>query len=172
MRLKTILVVGALATVLGGCDSFDPLDKFQDWDIMGGGKKPLQGERRAVFPEGVPGVPQGVPPDLVKGYVAPTEPPPQVVEEKKAKPKPKVASRPKPKAPAKTAQPQRGAPTQATAPAAAWPEPPPPQNNSGWPTQQPPQNSAAWPAPPPQQQQQIPGSQPTWPSAAPPPATR
>ena len=53
-----------------GCDSFDPLDKFQDWDIMGS-KKPLPGERRAVFPEGVPGVPQGVPPDMVKGYQPP-----------------------------------------------------------------------------------------------------
>ena len=33
-----------------GCDSFDPLDKFQDWDIMGSNKKPLQGERQPVFP--------------------------------------------------------------------------------------------------------------------------
>jgi outer membrane biosynthesis protein TonB len=160
MRRSTIFVVAVLGLALGGCDSFDPLDKFQDWDIMGSNKKPLQGERQPVFPQGVPGVQQGVPPDLVKGYQAPAEPPPQVVEEKKAKPKPKVAARPKPKAPPKQAQPQQQqqqqqAPAQATAPqpTAPWPEPPPPQ-----------QNSAAWPA--------IPGSQPTWPSQAPPPATR
>jgi outer membrane biosynthesis protein TonB len=160
MRLRTILVVGALAAVLGGCDSFDPMDKFQDLDIMGGGKKKLLGDRRPVFDSGVPGVQQGVPPELVKGYVAPTEPPPQVVvEEKKAKPRPKVAARPKPKRePAQAVQPQQNAPVRASAPpAAAWPEPPPPQNN------------AAWPAPP---SQQIPGSQPTWPTTAPPPATR
>jgi outer membrane biosynthesis protein TonB len=160
MRRSTIFVVAVLGLALGACDSFDPLDKFQDWDIMGSNKKPLQGERQPVFPQGVPGVQQGVPPDLVKGYQAPAEPPPQVVEEKKAKPKPKVAARPKPKAPPKQAQPQQQqqqqqAPAQATAPqpTAPWPEPPPPQ-----------QNSAAWPA--------IPGSQPTWPSQAPPPATR
>jgi outer membrane biosynthesis protein TonB len=146
-----------LALALGGCDSFDPLDKFQDWDIMGSNKKPLPGERRQVFPEGVPGVAKGVPPELVKGYVAPAEPPPQVVEEKKVKPRPKVAARPKPKktqpAAAQPQQQQQTAPAQATAPNAPWPEPPPPQ-----------QNSAAWPA--------IPGSQPTWPTQAPPPATR
>ncbi|MEA2929859.1 MAG: hypothetical protein QOG38_2287 [Hyphomicrobiales bacterium] len=158
MRHKTILFAAAvLALALGGCDSFDPLDKFQDWDIMGSNKKPLPGDRRAVFPEGVPGVAKGVPPELVKGYEAPAEPPPPVVTEKKAKPK--VARKPKQPAQAKQQQKQQQqqtAPAQATAPPqpagvnAPWPEPPPP-----------PQNSAAWPA--------IPGSQPTWPSQAPPP---
>ena len=33
-------------------------------------KKPLPGERKAVFPEGVPGVPQGVPPEMVQGLSA------------------------------------------------------------------------------------------------------
>ncbi len=161
MRRETILTAAAfaLALALGGCDSFDPLDKFQDWDIMGAGKKPLQGDRRAVFPEGTPGVPQGVPPELVKGYTPPAEPPPQVAEKKEVKPKPKkIAARPKPKAPAPQAaqpQPQQAAPVQDASPppAAAWPASPPPQ-----------QNTAAWPT--------IPGSQPTWPSQAPPPQTR
>jgi hypothetical protein len=169
--LTAAVLVAGLA--LAGCDSFDPLDKFQDWDIMGAGKKPLQGERHAVFPEGVPGVPQGVPPDLVKGYVAPAEPAPApVVEEKKAKPRPKVAARPKPKAhPKAVQQPQQAAPTQANAPpASAWPTPPQQQNNTAsWPAPpQQQQQNAAWPAP----QQQIPGSQPTWPTTAPAPATR
>jgi hypothetical protein len=158
MRRRIVFTAAALVLglALGGCDSFDPLDKFQDWDIMGANKKPLQGDRRAVFPEGVPGVPQGVPPDLVKGYQAPAEAPPPVVAEK-PKPKPKkVAARPKPKRPAEAARPQQTAPAQAvtTQPAGAWPAP----------QQQQQPNAAAWPT--------IPGSQPTWPSQAPPPATR
>ena len=69
--------------------NFDPLDKLSELDIMGSSKTPLQGERRAVFPQGVPGVPQGVPPDMVKGYQPPAEAPPPVVEAKPARPKPK-----------------------------------------------------------------------------------
>ena len=170
MRRKIVFTAAALvlALTLGGCDSFDPLDKFQDWDIMGANKKPLQGERRQVFPEGVPGVPQGVPRELVKGYQAPAEPPPQVVVEK-PKPKPrKVAARPKRKrAPPEAAQPQQAAPAQAvtTQPAGAWPAPPQQQQQQQQQQQPQPQpNAAAWPT--------IPGSQPTWPSQAPPPATR
>ena len=48
--------------------SIRPICQFGD---IFDNKKPLPGERRAVFPEGVPGVPQGVPPELVKGYQAP-----------------------------------------------------------------------------------------------------
>ena len=33
-------------------------------------KKPLPGERKELFPGGVPGVSKGVPPDLVKGNQA------------------------------------------------------------------------------------------------------
>ena len=79
-----ILTAAALAGVLllGGCTTFDPIDMFQDWDLLGVGKKPLPGERRAVFPEGVPGVPQGVPREMVKGYQPPPEAPPPVIEAK------------------------------------------------------------------------------------------
>ncbi len=94
---------------LSGCDSFDPLDKFQDWDIMSS-KKPLPGERRPVFPEGVPGVPQGVPPDMVKGYQPPAEAPPPVIEAKPARPKPKTdRGRPAPSGPAAAARDAGGA---------------------------------------------------------------
>ena len=31
------------ALALAGCDSFDPLDKFQDWDLMSSSKTPLKG---------------------------------------------------------------------------------------------------------------------------------
>jgi len=70
-------------------------------------KKPLPGERKAMFPTGVPGVSQGVPPELVEGYHEPEPPPPQVVEEQ-PKPKPKPKARPKPK----QAEAPRDAPSQ------------------------------------------------------------
>src|SRR5437764_4198945 len=79
----------ALGLALAGCESFDPLDKLSELDIMGTSKKPLVGERRPVFDSGVPGVPQGVPPEMVKGYQPPPEAPPPVVEAKPVKPKPK-----------------------------------------------------------------------------------
>jgi len=138
----------ALGLVLGGCESFDPLDKLAELDIMGVSKKPLQGERRAVFDSGVPGVPQGVPPEMVRGYQAPPETPPPVVEakpEKKAKPK-KTASAPR-RAPPPQQQQQEQQMRQA--PAA--------QSRT---TPQQVEHSAG-------QMQTMPGSQPTWPSNAP-----
>ena len=54
-----------LALALGGCENFDPTAIF-DAEIFNT-KKPLPGDRRPVFPEGTPGVPQGVPPELVRG---------------------------------------------------------------------------------------------------------
>ena len=47
-----------------GCDNFDPTDIAR---ISLDTKKKLPGERKPVFPEGVPGVQQGVPPELIKG---------------------------------------------------------------------------------------------------------
>jgi hypothetical protein len=148
MRSRVFTVAAlALSVALAGCDSFDPLDKLSELDIMGVSKKPLQGERRAVFDSGVPGVPQGVPPEMVKGYQAPAETPPPVVEakpEKKPKPK-KTASVPR-RAPTPQAQEQR----MQQAPAA----------QSRTTTQQVEQSAG--------QMQTMPGSQPTWPSNAPP----
>ena len=141
---------------LAGCDSFDPLDKFQDWDLMSSSKTPLKGERRPVFESGVPGVPQGVPPELVKGYQPPAEEPPPVVTAKPAKSaKPKKA----------TAKPRRPPPQQTQQD-----EPPPQQRQmrqapaARTTTQAPPGNSDAWPT--------MPGAQPTWPSDAQPAPSR
>jgi len=58
----------AVACVLSGCggstvNSFDPTDMLSFLDT----KKPLPGARKPVFPEGVPGVEQGVPKELYKG---------------------------------------------------------------------------------------------------------
>lgn len=59
-RGLTALIGLGIGIGLSGCGSFDPSDWFNS-------KKPLPGERHLVFPEGVPGVPQGVPKELVKG---------------------------------------------------------------------------------------------------------
>ena len=89
MRRPKPVLIGltlALGLVLGGCETFEGLLDS---------KKPLPGERKTVFPDGVPGVPQGVPRELVKGYQPPPEPeptPPPVVAER---PKPKPRPRPK-----------------------------------------------------------------------------
>src|SRR5262245_52204427 len=64
----TILLASVLALPLASCGSmpdFDPTDLIPN-DLFGS-KKKLPGERKPVFPEGVPGVAQGIPPDLVKG---------------------------------------------------------------------------------------------------------
>jgi hypothetical protein len=72
--MRIVLVSSALILPLGGCasvgDALDPSDWFSG--DMFSGKKKLPGDRKAVFPEGVPGVTQGIPSDLVKG----NQPPP------------------------------------------------------------------------------------------------
>jgi hypothetical protein len=146
-------LAGALAC--GGCDS---LADFGLGDFLSN-KKPLPGERKAVFPEGVPGVPQGVPREMVRGNQAgettaalpePSEkqtPPekPQAEAAKAAKPKPK----PKPKketasAPQPVSQPAE--PRRASAPPVARQE----TADSPWPAPQPQQQPAPAPWPEPQ----------------------
>src|ERR1700724_1508099 len=58
-----IALCGALAGCSGGLSSFDPSDLL-DWLDT---KKKLPGERKPVFPDGVPGLEQGVPKELYKG---------------------------------------------------------------------------------------------------------
>jgi hypothetical protein len=67
-RLIATAVVVALSGALAGCgggglSSFDPTDMLDFLDT----KKKLPGERKPVFPEGVPGLEQGVPKNLYKG---------------------------------------------------------------------------------------------------------
>jgi hypothetical protein len=67
-RLIAASILVAFAGVLGGCSSgggFDPSDLLDFLDT----KKKLPGERKPVFPEGVPGLEQGVPKDLYKSEV-------------------------------------------------------------------------------------------------------
>jgi hypothetical protein len=66
-RLIASVVLIALSGALGGCssgfDTWDPLDLLDVFDT----KKKLPGERKPVFPDGVPGLEQGVPKQLYKG---------------------------------------------------------------------------------------------------------
>lgn len=149
---RTILTASALALALaiGGCENFDAPELFNK-------KTPLPGERHAVFPEGVPGAPSGVPAELIKGNQAadatasvPAEgakPAAAAKTEEKPKPKakPKLVAKPAPapkqaSAEAKAsdsdvwpAPPKANAPAQATA--APWPAPPSNKPAAAWPTQ-------------------------------------
>ncbi len=158
----------ALAAMLAACTKggqFDPTTLL-DSDMFNT-KKPLQGQREPVFPNGVPGATTGIPADLYKGYVPPPEQaadtgagagaaaapdngPTKLVADEKPKPKPK----PKPKiarAPAKphttisvglAKKPKPAPQRQAQQPRAVqtvWPNP----NQTAQPAQSP------WPAPPP-----------------------
>ncbi|MEA2990379.1 MAG: hypothetical protein QOG83_3090 [Alphaproteobacteria bacterium] len=162
-----VLVVSALALPLAACASFDPGFSIDPGEWFSGDflntKRKLPGERKAVFPEGVPGVASGVPAELVKGNQAPPgsddafrgpdgEPQPAAEE---PKPQPKAAAKPKPKPKPQTAassrpptavtirrteQPpaqQQPAPAQQR-PAAQWPDAP-----GGQPS------GVQWPDPPP-----------------------
>src|SRR5882757_6920297 len=67
-RLIAVTVLVTLSGALAGCGgggiaNFDPSDLMDFLDT----KKKLPGERKPVFPEGVPGLEQGVPKDLYKG---------------------------------------------------------------------------------------------------------
>jgi hypothetical protein len=67
-RLLAGAFVLAFAGVLGGCSSFsapswDPTDLLDFLDT----KKRAPGERKPVFPEGVPGISQGVPKEMIRG---------------------------------------------------------------------------------------------------------
>jgi hypothetical protein len=69
-RLIAAAVLISLSGVLAGCS--DSLGKLSDWDPTDmldflDTKKKIPGERKPVFPEGVPGLEQGVPKQLYKG---------------------------------------------------------------------------------------------------------
>src|SRR5438105_2707914 len=65
-RLIAAAIIIALSSALAGCGSssgFDPSDLLDFLDT----KKKLPGERKPVFPDGVPGLEQGDTKDLYKG---------------------------------------------------------------------------------------------------------
>ena len=114
-RLIAATVLVALSSALAGCGSmgnFDPSDLLDFLDT----KKKLPGERKPVFPEGVPGLEQGVPKDLYKGARQTDDPNAQVAaapaappEEPKSKRGAKSKGKPAPVAAAPTAEPAAAA---------------------------------------------------------------
>ena len=144
---RTLTVILALTggLALAGCETFDLDNIFNQ-------KKPLPGDRRAVFPEGVPGVQQGVPAELVRGHQPVAEAPP-APEPEKPKPKPprraaaparpasSVTVQPAQQQSASQQQPARQAPSQQPGQSAGWPEPPATAS-------QPPSSTTVWPDPP------------------------
>jgi hypothetical protein len=150
MRILLTAGVLALGLALTACEDFDPTAIFDVFDT----KKKLAGERQPVFPDGTPGVPQGVPAELTKGYQAPPEQPKEAVataaehaqEKPKPKPKPKVVA--KPQEPPSTGSVK---PPQAGAQASASPNQPQTQAApaaSPWPNSTQPSGGVAWPEPP------------------------
>ena len=68
-RIVMLAVLAAFTSALTACSDFDP----EKLDVFGlNEKKKLPGERKELFPGGVPGVTQGIPPEYVKG----NQPPP------------------------------------------------------------------------------------------------
>ena len=155
-----LLVVTALALPLAGCESINNFDP-SDWvpgDIFGT-KKKLAGERKPVFPEGVPGLAPGMPPELMRDLQGPAgdlqdQRPPAQRAAVEPEPKPKAKARPKaqPKQQAEAPEPSTPAPvtgrptiqprpSQSQPP--AWPDPPTTQRPSGAP------GGVQWPEPPP-----------------------
>ena len=89
-RMQRILLLAtmiAIAPVLAGCADFD-MDKL---DVFGlNDKKKLPGDRKPLFPEGVPGVSQGIPPEFMKG----NQPPPETAQTIPGGPDDKAAAEP------------------------------------------------------------------------------
>lgn len=166
-RVMRMVAAMALTVSLASCDSLPDLDNVFN------PKKPLPGERKPVFSDGVPGVPQGVPPELVRGYQAPaTEQPPsgpvqgeappvQQVEKPKPKPRPTRVAVPTRPPTSITVQPTTQAPAAAPAGVSAWPAP-----SAAGQQQQSNPPATQWP----RSDQNAPPAPSPWP-AAPPPGT-
>jgi hypothetical protein len=145
-RLIAAAILVALSGALAGCGStagFDPSDLLDFLDT----KKKLPGDRKPVFPEGVPGLEQGVPKDLYKGarqqddpnaQAAAAAPPP--VEEPKSKRGAKSKGK---QAAAPAAADPDGAPEEEAGTAAAPPAPKPAKIVRKRTTAPPPDQSAA-----------------------------
>lgn len=150
-RIVMLAVLAAFTSALAACSDFDP-DKLDFFGLNE--KKKLPGQRKELFPGGVPGVTQGIPPEFVKG----NQPPPDTAQAPApdaaaAEPDKKTAAvepekKPKPK---RAPKPQTASrpPTQITVPRA--PQDAAQQQQSPWPQQQDQQSTqqqgqSPWPA--------------------------
>jgi hypothetical protein len=102
-----IALSGALAGCSNGLSNFDPSDLLDFLDT----KKKLPGERKPVFPDGVPGLEQGVPKDLYKGSAQ------ERLDRQNAEAAPAPSEEPKPKQAAKSRGKSKHPATASTAPA-------------------------------------------------------
>lgn len=140
---RVVLLTGLAAFIpaLTACSSgFDP-DKLDFFGLNE--KKKLPGERKEVFPGGVPGVSQGIPPEYVKGNqpTADSAATPAAEPDKKtAAVEPEPKPKPKPKRPPKPPTQITVQPAQQQQQPAPWPQ----QNQQPAPQQQ--QSQAPWPA--------------------------
>jgi hypothetical protein len=156
-NLIILAVLGALSCAVAGCSTanFDPTDMLDFLDT----KKKLPGERKPVFPEGVPGLEQGVPKDLYRGSRQ------QQIDQ----PNPATVAAPPPEEPQAKGAKSKGRSKQAAAPAAppADPDAPPEEEGSTAAAPPPPKpakivrrrTTAPPPDPPAQQQQAQPAQQ-------------
>jgi hypothetical protein len=149
-RLIATAVLIALSGALAGCGStgnFDPSDLLDFLDT----KKKLPGDRKPVFPEGVPGLEQGVPKDLYKGARQQVDDPnAQAAAPPPEEPKSKRGTKSKGKQAAAPAAADPDAPEEEGSTAAAPPAPKPAKIVRKRTTAPPPDQSAA-PAQSPQQ---------------------
>jgi hypothetical protein len=110
-RLIAASVLISLSGAVAGCSSsissFDPSDLLDFLDT----KKKIQGERKPVFPDGVPGLEQGVPKQLYKGASQ------QNTDQQNAQAAAAAAQ------PAQDAKPKRAAKSKSTPPATASTDP-------------------------------------------------
>lgn len=149
-RVALLTVLATFVPALAACSGGFDLDKL---DVFGlSEKKKLPGERKEVFPGGVPGVSQGIPPEYMKGSQPPadaaqTQPAEQGKEAAGAEPDKKTAAvqpdepKPKPKRASK--------PRTVSQPAQVTVSPPQQQQSAPWPDQQPApqqQGQSPWPA--------------------------
>jgi hypothetical protein len=154
-RVVLLTILATFASALTACSDFDP-DKL---DVFGlSQKKKLPGERKEVFPGGVPGVTQGIPPEFVKGNQPSTEaaqtPASATEPDKKTaavepEPKPKPKRPPKPRTVSQPTQiAVQPAPQQQPAP---WPQAQQPaqqQSQAPWPAQEQTNTAEPWPSSP------------------------
>ncbi len=103
-----IALSGAVAGCSSGISSWDPMDMLDFLDT----KKKLPGERKPVFPDGVPGLEQGVPKSLYKGASQ------QEIDQQNAQAAAAAAA-----APAQDAKPKRSAKSRSKQPDAASADP-------------------------------------------------
>jgi hypothetical protein len=167
-RLIAAVVAVALSGALSGCSSslsnWDPTDLLDFLDT----KKKLPGDRKPVFPEGVPGLEQGVPRDLYKGAAQQQDAPAVAAVQPVEQPRSKNAARSKGKGKQPAAVPAQdaaqvpdgeAAPEEEGSTAAAPPAPkpkkivrrrttaPPPDAAAAQPAAQPQQSASPFPAP-------------------------